>query len=128
MKSTIAIAAALITVIGASPALADRMLSGAEAHRLLSGKRFNLQCVDGTRGAGSFSASGLVTVSYKRPAAREDAMESMEQATVRAKGNEICVNWKEFAGGGNGCYPVAERSAGRYRLGTSDRWCDISAQ
>ncbi len=126
MKSSIAAAAALIALLSA-PALADRTLSGAEAQRLLAGKRFNLQCIDGTRGTGSFSGRS-VTVSYKRPAAGEDAMESMDKATVSARGNEICLNWKEFNGGGDGCYPVAEKSAGKYRLGSSSRWCDISAR
>jgi hypothetical protein len=127
MKSSIAAAAAFIALVSAAPALADRTLSGAEAQRLLAGKRFNLQCIDGTRGTGSFSGRS-VTVSYKRPAAGDDAMETMDRATVSTRGNEICLNWKQFDGGGNGCYPVAERSTGNYRLGSSSRWCDISAR
>jgi hypothetical protein len=42
------------------------------------------------------------------------------------KGVEICLAWKQFGGGGDGCYPVSEEAAGRYRLSTGPLWCDIS--
>ena len=125
---TIIPAVIVVSAICATAALADRAVSGAEAQRALAGKRFDMQCVDGTRGFGAFNGNSSVTVSYKRPATSETAMEQSERASVRAKGNEICVSWKDFAGGGNGCYPVAERRAGTYRVGSSDRWCDISAR
>ena len=46
---------------------------------------------------------------------------------MRVKGVEICLAWKQFGGGGDGCYPVSEEAAGRYRLSTGPAWCDISA-
>ena len=111
-----------------SQAFADRALTGVEAQRLLAGKRFNLQCVDGTRGFGTISGSGVINVSYKRSASREDAMEERDRATVRPQGNEICLSWKQFAGGGDSCYPVAEVSNGRYRIGVDGLHCDIDAR
>jgi hypothetical protein len=114
-------------VMIATPASADRFITGAEAQRALAGKAFRLHCIDGTHGRGFFHTKGVVTVSYKRPAANEDAAETLDRAVVRANGDQICLAWKEFNGGGNSCYPVLMKSATQFRLGASNRWCDISA-
>jgi len=108
--------------------LAERPISGAEAQRLLSGKQFLIQCVDGTQGYGVFNMHGVVTVAYRRFNARSDAPDMRDRATVRARGQEICLAWKEFDGGGDGCYPIAEKSVGHFRIGSAMRWCEIKAR
>ena len=123
-----AAAVTAVIVVSSSPALSDRRITGAEAQRALAGKSFHLRCIDGTYGRGFFTTSGMVTVAYKRPAAREDDAETVDRAVVQARGDEICVAWKEFDGGGNSCYPVAMKSATLFRFGVHGRWCDISAQ
>ena len=87
-----------------------------------------IQCVDGTQGYGAFNAHGVVTVAYRRSHFRSDAPDMRDRATVRARGNEICLAWKEFDGGGDGCYPVAQKDAGHYRIGSAIRWCEIKAR
>ena len=121
-----AILAAILTV--ASPAVAEHAITGAEAQRLLAGKSFQLQCVDGTSGRGVFGAHNVVTVSYRRSGATEIAQEQRDRATVQARGNEICISWTQFDGGGDSCYAVAERAANSYRIGSPIRWCDITAR
>lgn len=123
-----AAAVAAIAVMLASPASADRRVTGAEAQRALAGKAFQLHCIDGTLGRGFFNARGTVTVSYRRPAARDDDAEKVDHAVVKAQGDQICLAWKEFDGGGLNCYPVAMKSATQFRLGVDGRWCDISAR
>jgi hypothetical protein len=123
-----ALASILATLAGASPALAERPITGAEAQRLLAGRSFQLQCIDGTSGRGVFNTHGAVSVSYRRGGASEMMQEQRDRATVHAQGNEICINWTQFDGGGNSCYPVAERAAGSFRIGGINRWCDIYAR
>lgn len=112
----------------ATPALAERPISGAEAARLLSGKQFLIQCVDGTQGYGAFNDKGVVNVAYRRFHADRSSPDQRDRATVRARGHEICLAWKEFDGGGDGCYPVAEQGSGHYRIGSAMRWCEIKAR
>lgn len=111
-----------------SPAVAERLITGAEAQRLLSGKQFLIQCVDGTQGYGVFNTHGIVNVAYRRFNMRNDAPDLRDRATVRARGNEICLHWKEFDGGGDGCYPVSEKNVGHFRIGSAMRWCEIKAR
>ena len=113
--------------MGSSPSLAERPISGAEAQRILTGKQFQIQCVDGTAGYGHFG-SGVVTVAYRRFNAPNSAPDMRDRATVRARGQEICLHWKEFDGGGDGCYPIAEKDAGHFRIGGGMRWCEIKAK
>ncbi len=122
------VAVAIAALAASTPAFAERPITGAEAQRLLSGKQFQIQCVDGTQGHGVFNAHGMVTVAYRRFNARNDTPDLRDRATVRARGNEICLAWKEFDGGGDGCYPVAQKDAGHYRIGSSMRWCEIKAR
>jgi hypothetical protein len=116
------------TLIFSSAAIAQRPISGAEAQRLLSGKQFMIQCVDGTQGHGVFNTHGVVNVAYRRHNAHRDSPDQRDRATVRARGNEICLAWKEFDGGGDGCYPVSEKDYGHFRIGSTLRWCEIKAR
>ena len=115
-------------VVACSPASAERPISGAEAQRLLAGKQFLIQCADGTQGYGVFTTHGVVNVAYRRFNTRNDAPDLRDRATVHARGQEICLAWKEFDGGGDGCYPVSEKHAGHYRIGSAIRWCEIKAR
>jgi hypothetical protein len=120
--------ALLSSAFVAAPAYAERPISGAEAQRLLSGKQLLIQCVDGTQGYGVFNSHGIVNVAYRRMTTRSDAPDMRDRATVRARGHEICLAWKEFDGGGDGCYPVAEKDKGHFRIGSGIRWCEIKAR
>lgn len=121
----VALAAAALAM--SSPALAERPISGAEAQRFLAGKQFLIQCVDGTHGYGVFNMHGIVSVAYRRFNSRNGSPDLRDRATVRARGNEICLAWKEFDGGGDGCYAVSEKTVGHFRIGSSMRWCEIKA-
>lgn len=120
--------AGLVLAAVASPAMAERPISGAEAARLLSGKQFLIQCVDGTQGYGAFNNHGVVNVAYRRFHSDRSSPDMRDRATVRARGHEICLAWKEFDGGGDGCYPVAEQASGHYKIGSGMRWCEIKAR
>lgn len=122
----IAVVAALAAAAVASttiPATAGRQVHGGDVARVLAGKSFRIECVDGTQGRGQFSTQGAVSVSYRRPTA---GVEENDHAAVRVRGVEICLSWKQFGGGGTGCYPVYEQESGRFRLGSGPLWCDIS--
>ena len=116
-----AIATAGLTA--SSTASAGRQVHGGDVARVLAGKMFRIECVDGTQGRGQFSEHGAVSVSYRRSSGGPD---ESDHANVQVRGFEICLAWKQFGGGGNGCYPVYEEAAGRYRLGNGPLWCDIS--
>ena len=75
-----------------------------------------------------FNQHGIVNVAYRRMSTRSDAPDMRDRATVRARGHEICLAWKEFDGGGDGCYPVAEKDTGHFRIGSGLRWCEIKAR
>lgn len=118
---------AAMAILAASPATAGRQVHGGDVARILAGKAFQIQCVDGTRGSGQFTPQGVVTVSYRRPNGRNGGAEENDHAVVRVRGVEICLSWKHFGGGGNACYPVHQHGAGQYRLGSDLIWCDINA-
>jgi hypothetical protein len=112
-------------MIGASlPAEAGRQVHGGDVARLLMGRSVKIECVDGTQGRGQITQAGVINVLYRRPQSQH---EETDRAAMRVKGVEICLAWKHFGGGGDGCYPVSEEAAGRYRLSTGPAWCDISA-
>jgi hypothetical protein len=112
--------------IGATlPAEAGRQVHGGDVARLLSGRSFRIECMDGTHGRGQISQSGVINVLYRRP---QEQREETDRAVMRVRGVEICLAWKQFNGGGDGCYPVSEEAAGRYRLSTGPAWCDISTK
>ena len=114
-----------ISLVAVSPASAGRQVHGGDVARMLTGKAFRIECVDGTIGRGQVSVAGVANVSYRRPSM--SGPEETDHAVMRVKGVEICLAWKQFGGGGDGCYPVSEEVAGsRYRLSTGPLWCDIS--
>ena len=69
---------------------------------------------------------GVASVSYRRPSMPSRKPDEYDNAVVRVRGVDICLAWRRFGGGGDGCYPVSEETAGRYRLSTGPLWCDIS--
>ncbi len=93
---------------------------------MLTGKNFQIECIDGTIGRGQVSQHGVATVAYRRPDAPRGTPEQFDNALVRVRGVEICLAWRQFGGGGDGCYPVSEEAQGRFRLSTGPLWCDIS--
>lgn len=117
----------LAIMLAATPAIAGRQVRGDDVARMLNGKQFNIECIDGTVGRGQVSQHGVASVSYRRPLSRSK-VEQYDNAVVRVRGNDICLAWRQFGGGGNGCYPVSEESGGRYRLSTGPLWCDIRPQ
>jgi len=125
-----ALAAGTIAVaIWTSPALADRVLSGAEAHQMLSGQTFDFNCVDGTRGEARYAKSGVATASYRLPTAGNDAAIQRDQGRVRANGDSLCIRWGTLNGGEEGCYKMTERRPGQYRIAEGQlRWCELSAR
>jgi hypothetical protein len=117
--------ALVLALMAMSEALAGRQVHGGDVARLLTGRAFRIECVDGTVGRGHVSTAGLANVLYRRASTR--GPEESDHAQIRVKGVEICLAWKQFGGGGDGCYPVSEEVAGaRYRLSTGPLWCDIS--
>src|SRR5690606_23204211 len=89
-----ALAAGTIAVaIWTAPALADRLLTGTEAHQMLAGQTFDFNCVDGTRGQASYAKSGVATASYRLPTAGNDAAIQRDQGRVRANGENLCIRW-----------------------------------
>lgn len=112
--------------LAATSAVAGRQVHGGDVARILSGRQFQIECIDGTVGRGQVNQHGMASVSYRRPSAPRTKPEEFDNAVVRVKGVEICLNWRQFGGGGDGCYPVSEEAAGRYRLSTGPLWCDIS--
>jgi hypothetical protein len=118
--------AVAIMLAATIPALAGRQVRGDDVARILNGKRFQIDCIDGTTGHGQVSQYGVATVAYRRPSSSTSKAEEFDNAVVRVRGVEICLAWRQFGGGGNGCYPVSEESGGRYRLSTGPLWCDIS--
>jgi hypothetical protein len=116
-----------IVGFAATPAFAQRAISGTEAVKLLSGRSFQIACFNGTRGRGHFSDQGIVHISYKRSSSSASSPEEKDRAVVRVRGPELCISWNNFGGGGEGCYPVTEYGSGMYRIGGSTVWCDVKA-
>jgi hypothetical protein len=112
-----------IAITTATSAFAGRQVHGGDVARLLMGRAFHIECVDGTQGRGQINQNGQINVSYRRPS---DPREERDAAMMRVKGVEICLAWKQFGGGGDGCYPVSEEAQGRFRLNQGPLWCDIS--
>ena len=115
--------AAAIVAGGTLPVSAGRQVHGGDVARVLAGKSFQIECVDGTEGRGQISQHGAISVSYRRAS---NGPEERDHANVKVQGVEICLSWKQFGGGGNGCYAVFEEAHGRFRLGSGPLWCDIS--
>jgi len=117
--------ALVLALTGTPEAFAGRQVQGGDVARMLSGRAFHIECIDGTVGRGQVTQAGIANVHYRRSST--GGPEEIDHAVVRVKGVEICLAWKQFGGGGDGCYPVSEEVAGvRYRLSTGPLWCDIS--
>ena len=115
--------AVALTLATTPAALAGNRVHAADVAKVLSGKNFRIDCIDGTHGRGQVTDQGIANLSYRRPA---DGREASDSTLIQVKGVDMCLSWQRFAGGGRGCYPVSEEAAGRYRLSTGPLWCDIS--
>jgi hypothetical protein len=115
--------AVAFTVATIPSAFAGHRVHAADVAKVLSGKNFRIDCIDGTQGRGQVSDQGVANVSYRR---RADGHESSDSTMIQVKGADMCLSWRQFAGGGRGCYPVSEEAVGRYRLSTGPLWCEIS--
>jgi hypothetical protein len=121
-------AALAAATLFAAPAFAQKFLTGQEAQQKLAGQRFAFTCVDGTRGHASYSASGLATASYRVGGASDSAALQKDQGRVRADGGNLCIRWNRLMGGEEGCFRMAERRPGQYRIADGPgRWCDLTA-
>lgn len=130
-KSIQFLAAATIAATSAmaAPALAERVLTGTEAHQMLAGQKFSFSCVDGTRGEASYTHAGVATASYRLPTAGDDATELKDQGRVRTTSEAICIRWNLLNSGTEGCYKMTERKPGQYRIAEGQiRWCDLTLQ
>jgi hypothetical protein len=125
LQNFVVVGFAAAVTLGASSASAGRQVHGGDVARVLAGKAFQIECVDGTQGRGHISQAGAISVSYRRASS---GPEQSDHANVKVQGVEICLAWKQFGGGGNGCYPVFEQASNRFRLGSGPIWCDISAK
>jgi hypothetical protein len=114
-----------LAMTATQPAFAGRQVSGADVAKVLSGRNFRIDCIDGTQGRGQVTDQGIANLSYRRGS---DPRETSDSSLVLVKGVQICLAWKQFGGGGRGCYPVSEEAIGRYRLSTGPLWCDISTK
>ena len=56
-----------MSLVAVSPASAGRQVHGGDVARILTGKAFRIECVDGTTGRGQISEHGVANVSYRRP-------------------------------------------------------------
>lgn len=121
-------AAALVGVaILATPALAEKVLSGSEAQNRLQGRNFDFVCMDGTQGRASYQRSGYATASYRLANAGETAVAQTDRGQVRSEGDAVCIRWQTLNSGREGCFVMTERSPGTYRISTqiTGRWCDL---
>jgi hypothetical protein len=115
--------AVALTLTATPAAFAGNRVHAADVAKVLSGKNFRIDCIDGTHGRGQVTDQGIANLSYRRSA---DGREASDSTLIQVKGVDMCLSWQRFAGGGRGCYPVSEEAAGRYRLSTGPLWCDIS--
>lgn len=106
---------AVLAACIASPALADRLVTGEEAQSIFAGKSFSLSCVNGVSGRGSFNGS-IVKASYRMPSAAEGADPVHDLGKVRSRGADLCIAWRHLTNGDEGCYRVSEKAPGRYRI------------
>ena len=69
---------------------------GDDVARMLTGKQFQIECVDGTVGRGQVNQYGLASVAYRRPYSRSK-VEEYDNAVVRVNGADICRMLKREA-------------------------------
>jgi hypothetical protein len=112
----------------AMPAAADRVLSGAEAQQTLAGSSASFKCNDGTIGNARYNADGRGTASFRFPNQPQNIPDQTGFGQVRAKGELVCVSWRQLAASGENCFRLIEQAKGRYRGTTLDGqgWCEFS--
>src|SRR5829696_5671045 len=81
-----------ITIAATLPAEAGRQVHGGDVARLLMGRAFKIECIDGTHGRGQITQAGVINVLYRRP---QSQAEETDRAAMRVKGVEICLAWKQ---------------------------------
>ena len=64
-----------MALVAVSPAFAGRQVHGGDVSRILTGKAFRIECVDGTTGRGQISEHGVANVSYRRPSDQREERE-----------------------------------------------------
>lgn len=128
LKTRIIVAALAGAAALATPALAEKVLSGSEAQNRLQGRNFDFICMDGTQGRASYQRSGYATASYRLANAGESAVAQTDRGQVRAEGDAVCIRWQTLNMGREGCFVMTERAPGTYRIATqlTGRWCDLS--
>jgi hypothetical protein len=128
MRKTLFVVAAMTAITGPFVSIAvagERPLDGAEAQRVLNGRRFALSCVDGTSGSARLAGT-VVSANYLRGG--DDSGAVRDFGHVRASGGNLCIRWKELNGGVEGCYQVSQRSENTYRIASGMGWCDLSVR
>ena len=111
----------------ATPALADRLLSGDEAHSRLAGKNARFTCSDGTVGRAQYNEDGAGLATFRQPNRPDHFPDETGSARVISRGDLVCIAWRQLAAQGEGCYRMTERAAGQYRVTSPDgrNWCDF---
>jgi hypothetical protein len=118
-----ALTAAMMPLLSTAMA-GERALDGAEAQRVLNGRRFSLSCIDGTSGSGRLNGA-VVSANYLRSA---ELGPVRDIGHVRASGANLCIRWNEMNNGAEGCYQVSERAEGHYRIASGMGWCDLAVR
>lgn len=125
-KSALFVAAAIV-IAAAVPAAADRILSGEEAQSVLAGSQASFKCNDGTVGRASYGTDGTGTANFRYPNQPQNIPDQTGFGKVSARGELVCVSWRQLAASGEGCFRLAERAPGVYRGTTVDGagWCEF---
>ena len=125
-RSTLAAAAALLA-FATGPAAAERVLSGKEAQSVLAGSQASFKCNDGTVGRASYGKDGTGTANFRYPNQPQNIPDQTGFGKVSARGELVCVSWRQLAASGEGCFRLAERAPGVYRGTTVDGagWCEF---
>ena len=100
-------------------------LTGTTALGQLSGKNFRFKCSDNLHGYGRFERQGTAWANYRYSSATSNELERRATATLRAQGKEVCLVIRGFEIAGEICAPVRAKSAGNYRFGSNEEWCDV---
>lgn len=114
----------IATSIALQSAVAET-LTGADALQLLVGRSFKLKCSDGLSGSVQFDDRGLARATFKHAMDSVNDPERRATAESRVRSKEICFTIEGLKIAGEICAPVRERSAGNYRFGTNQEWCDL---
>lgn len=130
MPAFLLMAFAFLAVAALPAAAQDRVLSGAEAQQVLVGSQATFKCNDGTVGRARYNADGSGTANFRFPEQPENVPDQTGFGRVRAKGDQVCISWRQLAASGEGCFRLVERGKGRYRGTTLDGkgWCEFTVR